>query len=199
MIDNSVESTAITPEKHRHLPGEAGIWVMVIADMIVFSLFFAIFFVHRAANLDVFAQSQATMTRGFGLLNTVLLLTSSWFVASAVSQAQRHEMKFTRPLLYGGIVCGVAFIISKIFEYSEKISENITLNTNEFYTFYYMFTGIHLVHVVIGLGVLIFIAVLTEPRTLTTKEIAALESGALFWHLVDLLWVVLFAILYLVR
>lgn len=184
---------------HRHLPGEPGIWVMVFSDMIVFSIFFATFLAHRAENVEIFERSRAEMERGYGLLNTVLLLTSSWLVAEAVSRVRKEISTGVRPMLMGAIMCGFAFVISKVFEYGGKIRAGITLNTNEFYTFYYMFTGIHLLHVFIGIGVLVFIMVLASKERCSSAGVSTIESGAIFWHLVDLLWVVLFALLYLVR
>ena len=87
----------------------------------------------------------------------------------------------------------------KFFEYQEKIDAGIMLTTNDFYMYYYMFTGLHLMHVLIGMGVLAFMWNVTRTGDLGEKIINTLESGASFWHMVDILWIVLFALLYLMR
>lgn len=182
----------------RHLPGEPGIWLMVLADLAVFSAFFITFMVYRAQHLAVFEMSRQSMPRGYGLLNTLLLLSSSWLVARAVGAARIGRPEVGKRFVIGAIALGIAFVISKIFEYHGKISAGLTLNTNQFFIFYYMLTGIHLLHVLIGIGVLCFMTAVLSKSKMASSDLSAVESGATFWHLVDLLWVVLFALLYLV-
>jgi nitric oxide reductase NorE protein len=85
----------------------------------------------------------------------------------------------------------------KVIEYGAKFRAGITLTSNDFFMFYFMLTGIHLLHVLIGMGVLTFLMRHTAAGVLDERRIQHLESGASFWHLVDLLWIVLFALLYL--
>src|ERR1700675_859107 len=94
---------------------------------------------------------------------------------------------------------GGGFFVSKVFEWAGKIAAGITLNSNEFYSFYYMFTGIHLVHVLLGMGVLMYLLVRSKRPDPGASYAALMEGGGAFWHLVDLLWVVLFPLLYLLR
>jgi nitric oxide reductase NorE protein len=182
--------------KHEpYIPGETGIWVLILGDLIVFSLLFCVFLYYRGQSTDVFTQSHRHLNQFFGALNTFLMLTSSWLVASAVQRARQGSGRIT-PLLLGALACGSGFGIVKVFEWGEKIRAGITLTTNEFYMFYYMFTGIHMGHVLIGMGVLTFMVLRTRHGGIKVQH---LESGAIFWHLVDLLWIVLFALLYLVN
>ena len=189
---------ALNPgERRRHVPGEEGVWVFIGGDLIAFALFFVAYAVARMGNLALFQTSQLTLDRGLGLLNTVLLLTSSWFVARAAGRV-RSGRPGGRRMVAGAIVLGLGFVVVKAFEYGAKISAGITLNTNEFFIYYYMFTGIHLLHVLIGLGVLVFIASRFEQDGTLRGGTALIEGGGAFWHLVDLLWVVLFALFYLI-
>lgn len=181
----------------KRVPGEEGIWVFIFGDLVVFGLFFVTYGVYRSYQPDLYDGAQALLNRNLGLLNTVLLLTSSLFVAIALKDARgggRHAPR----LLGCAILCGLGFVSVKAIEYSEKIQAGITLNTNEFFTFYYMYTGIHLMHVVLGIGVLTFLALRLRGQG-AAGNLSTLEGGCAFWHLVDLLWVMLFPLLYLVK
>lgn len=183
----------------RHMPGEEGIWIFIFGDMMVFSLFFVTYLFYRGQNVELFNASQTHLSQTFGVLNTFFMLSSSWFVAMAVQGARRNLGKAT-PVCFGlAFLCGLGFGIVKVFEYVEKIRAGITLNTNDFYMYYYMFTGIHFMHVLIGMGVLAFMARYSWAGGYDANKIKNLESGGSFWHVVDLLWIVLFALLYLVK
>jgi nitric oxide reductase NorE protein len=182
-----------------HIPGEAGVWVLILGDMVAFSAFFAVFLLHRAQNVALFSVSQAALERRFGLLNTALLLTSSLFVARAVMAARAGDPRRSARLVIFALACGGGFVVSKAFEWGAKIAAGITLNTNEFYSFYYMFTGIHLLHVLFGMGVLIYLLARSRRAEPGTSYVAVMEGGGAFWHMVDLIWVVLFALFYLLR
>jgi len=179
-----------------HVPGEEGVWVFIGGDLVVFAVFFITYAVARQQELALFESAQALLNRNLGLLNTLLLLTSSLFVAQSVAAVRRGDSK-ARPLLLAAILLGSGFVIVKIFEYSAKIAEGFTLNSNSFSIYYYMFTGIHLVHVLIGLGVLCFALSRFDRNGKMPGGVALIEGSGAFWHLVDLLWIILFALLYL--
>ena len=182
-----------------HLPGEAGIWVFIVGDLVIFSLLFSVFVYYRAGDVPLYAESQTHLNQTYGLFNTVLMLTSSWFVALAIHNARRLSTVTSARFIALAFLCGAGFIGIKYFEYGEKIRAGLTIETNDFFMYYYLMTGIHLLHVVIGLGVLIFLWHVVRAPEFSRQQINALESGASFWHLVDVLWIVLFALLYLMR
>ena len=187
-----------THSPHRRTPGEPGIWVLIFGDLLVFSLFFTTFAYYRLADPRSFRLAQEQLNQGFGLLNTLLLLISSWAVAKAIGLARAGQGARARTLVTLAILLGAGFAVVKIFEYSEKLSAGIGPTTNDFFMLYFTFTGIHLLHVLAGLGALAFLRsrVIRPPHPAT---VAAMEACGIFWHLVDILWVVLFAILYLHR
>lgn len=183
-----------------HLPGEPGVWVLIGGDMLVFSLFFLTYLTYRNASPAIYAHAQTFLDIKLGLINTILLLTSSWFIASAVGAARQNRLRQSSGLTIMALLCGIGFVGLKTFEYYGKFSAGIDLATNEFFMFYFMLTGIHLFHVIIGLGVLLMIKVKTARNViLSTHDMSLIESGATFWHLVDLLWIVLFPLLYLMK
>ena len=181
-----------------HVPGELGIWVFISGDLVLFSLLFFLFLQYRAGEQTLFVESQRHLNQALGLVNTMLMLSSSWLVASAVQAARRQHPHISSRLFALAFGCGAGFIVVKYFEYSGEIRAGFTLNSNDFFMYYYVYTGIHLIHVVIGMGVLATLMVYSRSGIFTAAMIQHLESGASFWHLVDLLWIVLFALLYLV-
>lgn len=188
--------------KPRILPGEGGIWLFVAADLSIFSQLFLTYFYYRAQQPALYIASQQHLDQDLGMLNTVLMLTSSLFVALAVNAARRGMVGLPSRLYCLAALCGAAFGVVKIFEYSAKISHGITLTTNDMFMFYFVLTGTHMLHVVMGMGVLLFLASYCRgvgKEGFTPDKMRVIECGSLFWHVVDLLWIILFALLYLIR
>jgi nitric oxide reductase NorE protein len=186
--------------RFRHVPGEPGMWVLLFGDMTVFFVLFIIYLHARGRNPELFAQSQAALNKNYGALNTLVLLSSSLLVvlATRALRSQRWTHLAQRLMLSGAAV-GACFVAVKVFEYREKVAAGITPLTNEFFMYYFVLTGLHLVHVVIGLAVLLALSRLARTPRPSTTQLAFFEGGGCFWHMVDLLWIVLFPLLFLVR
>lgn len=199
MTSTTADANASPAVPSHHLPGEAGVWVFIVGDMVIFGLFFATFTYYRAQDVALFTSSQALLNQNFGAINTLLLLASSWFVITALNAARAQAVAQARRLLACAWLLGAAFVAVKYFEWGEKIGAGVTLTTNDFFMYYFVFTGIHLLHLLIGLGVLAFLISVTSRPALEPRHIAILEGGGCFWHLVDLLWIVLFPLLYLMK
>jgi nitric oxide reductase NorE protein len=180
-----------------HMPGDAAMWVMVLGDFVFFGAYFIIFMIQRAISPQLFLQSQQHLNLTIGVMNTLVLLTSSWFIARGVQSARAGDHGRALRLTYLGGACGVLFIVIKAYEWSSKIAAGYTMPNNEFFLFYYMLTGVHLFHV--GLGLLILGIVVRELRNPRKRRMSMVESGATYWHMVDLLWVVIFGLLYVMR
>lgn len=200
-----IDSTAgrISDKRQRRLPGETGVWVFILGDMLMFALFFLVYSYYRGKAPDLFAASQDTLNLNYGAINILFLLTSSWFVALGL-----HAIRENRPLLASRLLmlagsCGMGFTVVKFIEYSEKVREGYFLTTNDFYMYYYVLTGIHFLHLIIGMGVLTFLwfkcRSLLAVGDVAPGEIQTFESGAAYWHMVDLLWIVLFSLIYLIK
>jgi nitric oxide reductase NorE protein len=181
-----------------HVPGEAGIWVLVMGEMTIFAVLFCTYAYYRGLNPELYLGSQAALSRSCGLINTLLLLTSSWFVAMAVQAARNARSAAAARLLLPAFACGAAFASIKAFEYCALVGRQLTPATNGFYAFYFVLTGLHLLHLLIGMVVLAVLWRLLR-RNSAPPGIRLMESGATYWHMVDVLWVVLFPLLYLIR
>ena len=190
---------AIGKKKDREFPGEEGIWIFVCGDLIIFSLFFCVFTYARSKNVELFNQSQQALAVELGALNMVLLLCSSWFVATAVNELRHKRPKAVPWLLSGTFLLGFGFVVVKIIEYSDKINHGIGVNTNDFYMYYYIFTAIHFLHLLVGLAVIFALILKSRNHEVALKETRSFEVGGIFWHMVDLLWIVLFSLIYLVK
>jgi nitric oxide reductase NorE protein len=183
----------------RKIPGEEGIWVFVLGDMTVFALFFATFMYSRGKNRAVFARDHAQLHVALGTVNTVLLLSSSLLVVLAVQRVLAGRRVGAWRLITGALCCGLGFVAVKAVEWTQLFAAGKGVGSGEFFSYYFMFTGIHLLHVLIGIAILSrLIAVVRQPE-FTDKQARLCETGGIFWHMVDLLWVVLFALFYLVR
>lgn len=186
-------------QKVRHLPGDQGVWFFIAADSFLFALFFSSYIFDRAKSVELFTRSQSVVNPTMGVVNTLLLLTGSWFVVLGVAAAKRRARGMVLKCLSLALACGAGFGCLKIFEYHEKISRGITLVTNSYFMYYFVLTGVHFVHLCAGMIVLFALLVKAKNNFEAPRYVYWLESGASFWHMVDLLWIVLFPLLYLVR
>ncbi|MDD1519082.1 MULTISPECIES: cytochrome c oxidase subunit 3 family protein [Bradyrhizobium] len=173
------------------LPGDPMIWVLIFSELVAFGLFLGAFSVARAIHPAVFAAGQAALNSNLAGLNTVVLVSSGWAAARATKAARAGERQVARSWIVGAIVLGGLFIAIKLAEYAEEIGGGVGLETSPFFTLYFLLTGFHLLHV--GLGIVILAVVCRRA------EISGIETGTAFWHMVDLVWIVMFPILYLVR
>jgi nitric oxide reductase NorE protein len=181
-----------------YVPGEPGVWVFLFGDMVVFGVFFATFMYQRAQAPELFDASRHTLSIGIGLTNTLVLLTSSLFVVTAVRAIRLSQRGAAQLMLAGALVCALIFVGLKAVEYTTKVAAGHVPTQNNFYLYFFILTGLHLFHVLIGVGVLVLLLTQARRSTLSATRMAVVEGGACFWHLVDLLWIFLFALLYLV-
>ncbi|GAA2782963.1 cytochrome c oxidase subunit 3 [Mycolicibacterium pallens] len=190
--------TAASATTGRRIPGEAGTWVFLLGDMLVFAAFFATFMVERSKAPEVFDAARKTLHVNIGLVNTLVLLTSSLFVVAAIGALRTGLRSTAAQALVTAAGCGVVFVALKVTEYVLLVQDGHTAGVNHFYLYYFILTGLHLLHVCIGILVLVLMLTQTRRTELSATRLAVIEGGGCFWHLVDLLWIVLFPLLYLV-
>ena len=182
----------------RRMPGEQGTWVFLFGDMLVFAVFFATFLVERAKAPGQFNVARHTLHTGVGFTNTLVLLTSSLLVVVAIAAIRAQRPAVARSAVLGAMGCGAVFVGLKVTEYFALTGSGHGTGAGTFYLYYFILTGLHLGHVCLGLAALGFVVTQTGRGPLTEVRMAVVEGAACFWHLVDVLWIVLFPLLYLV-
>ena len=172
-----------------HLPGELMMWVLILSELAVFGAGLLAFLAVRLTDPTGFAEAQGHLHRTGAAANTLVLVTSGWLAALAARAAEAGQTRRLRLLLAVAIGLGAVFLILKGSEYADLWAQGIGTETHAFYTFSYLLTGFHAAHVLAGMVLLALVGWLGTPR--------AVETGAAFWHMVDLVWVLLFPVVYL--
>ncbi|MDT7755576.1 MAG: nitric oxide reductase NorE protein, partial [Mycobacterium sp.] len=172
-------------------------WVMVLGDLAIFGAYFIIFMIYRTMAPEQFLAAQQHLNITVGVVNTVVLVTSSWFIARGVLAATAGDPLRAIRMIYVGGGFGVAFILIKAYEWTTEVRHGFTMPSSDFFMFYFMLTGVHLFHV--ALGLLILGIVVRELRNPRKRRTSMVESGGIYWHMVDLLWIVIFGLLYVMR
>ncbi|WP_024509101.1 cytochrome c oxidase subunit 3 family protein [Bradyrhizobium sp. ARR65] len=173
------------------LPGDPMIWVLIFSEFAAFGLFLGAFAVAHAIKPAVFAAGQAALDPRLAGLNTVVLVTSGWAAARGTAAARAGEGRPSRYWLLAAMGLGASFVAIKLVEYAKEIASGVGLEASPFFTLYFLLTGFHLLHVWLGIVILAVVC--------RRAQVTSVETGTAFWHMVDLVWVVMFPIVYLVR
>lgn len=181
------------------LVGDLAIWLVIMIELATFGILFLTYAIKRSRNVEQFNSLQTTLDLHAGLINTVLLITSSWCVARCVQAVRRDASRSGALWLAGGMSCGAGFLLMKAHEFGVKFDAGLDMSSNDFYMFYFMLTGFHMLHVVVGMVLLAILLVNLLRGLYGRRNCHALETGAAFWHMVDLLWIVLFPLVYVMR
>ena len=197
-----MKTTAIAEsiaEEPRLLPGDFAIWFFIFAELLVFGIAFISYAITRVQNVDMFNHYQLTLNNELGVANMLLLITASYFVVRAIQAIRLDDVKGCTTWLYASLGCGAGFLLLKSLEYYDKFSHGINLSTNTFYMFYLSLTMFHFLHVILGMIILFFIAIKTQRGGYSAQEHIGIETGASYWHMVDLVWIILFPLVYIIR
>lgn len=189
--------------KYNYPPGDFGIWLVVYIELITFGLLFIAYAFARAEEIEIFNQSQLLLDKKLGFINTVILLSSSYFVVKALEAVKNFDTdtarkKASKWLVYA-MSLGALFLLIKILEISEKYSQGINLSTNTFFMFYIILIVFHFLHVVLGMIILFNVRKNVKNKMYSRDNYKGMETGGVYWHLVDLLWIVLFPLVYIMR
>jgi len=171
------------------LPGEVMIWVLIISELLVFGAGLAVFLALRLRDPSGFAAAQTHLHAGLAGVNTALLVTSGYLAALATRRS--HAGQGARLPLAGAAALGLGFLVIKASEYAALNASGIGIEAHVFFTFYYLLTGFHAAHVAAGIVLFGLVSRFNTPQNIAT--------ASAFWHMVDLVWVILFPVLYLLR
>jgi len=181
------------------LPGDFAIWIFILAEMLAFGVLFVAYAFTRAGDVELFNASQETLNRTAGAINTLVLITSSYFVMRAVTAIKHGFSKDCAWWLGAALMLGGVFVGIKAMEFHDKFAAGITLSTNSFYMFYLALTFFHFMHVLMGMIILAFVIAKAWRGGYSRQDHVGVETGASFWHMVDLLWIILFPLVYVIR
>ncbi|MGV8073143.1 MAG: cytochrome c oxidase subunit 3 [Syntrophobacteraceae bacterium] len=181
------------------LPGDPGIWTSITAEFIIFGLLFLVFVTERLADPALYEESRQHLNHYFGFANTLILLTSSWFMVLAVEAAREGKCNRIKRNLILAMLIGSIFAVLRVTEYTLKIQSGITMLTNSFFMYYYCLTLIHFLDFIVGMGVLAGCLVKAYRQPIDEKYVTRIESSGCYWHMVGVFWIILFPMLYLLR
>jgi nitric oxide reductase NorE protein len=187
-----------TPQKNFfYPPGGILIWIIILLEVITFGIALIGFFLFGSENREMFTRSASMLNPTLGTLNTIVLLSSGFFMALSTSFFKSQQISKALNYILYAMIGGLIFIGVKIFEYQHKISLGIGLEENMFFTFYWSLTFFHLVHVLVAMVILFaFFIKLRKSKVAISDE--DFTAGAAFWHMCDLIWLLLFPALYLI-
>lgn len=196
--------------EHRDDAGrKMGMWLFLFTELLLFGGLFLVYTIYRFANPQEFANGAHHLNVFIGTVNTVVLITSSLTVAISISAMQQGNKKLVLQMLGLTIFFALVFMVNKYFEWGHKIHYDLypgsalfkAMPPGEalFFLLYYFMTGLHALHVVIGAIILGFMAWYVHKGEIHQTDYVLLENGGLYWHLVDLIWIFLFPLMYLIH
>lgn len=186
-------------KKQAYPPGDLVIWIFIYAELLVFGVLFVSYAFIRSHHIELFNQSQLLVNTTFGAINTLVLITGSYFVVRAVNAIKSGDQQKCGFWLLAALATGMVFLGIKITEFHDKFSEGISLSTNLFWTFYLFLTMFHFMHVVLGMIILAAVWLKNRRGGYSITNHIGVETGASYWHMVDMVWIILFPLVYVMR
>lgn len=185
-----------------------GMWLFLYSEIMLFTGLFVLYAVYFRNYLPDFINAGKELDLMFGAVNTVILLSSSFTVAAAITAIRKKQVKGSLVFLGVSITCGFVFLVNKYLEWGHKFAHDIFPNSealkagppgeNIFFGLYYVITGLHGIHIIAGLSLLIAAAYFVKKGKIVDTDYVFLENSGLYWHLVDLIWIFIFPLFYLV-
>lgn len=212
-ISEAVAIDTVPPhgEAHAHRDDTAskmGMWLFLFTELLLFGGMFIAYACYRFLYPEGFSAAATELNAFIGAVNTIVLLTSSLTIAMSIHALQTGNKKLCIALMVFTIVCGFAFLVNKYFEWGAKFEHGIypgghTLNDMSegeqiYFGLYYVMTGLHGLHVIVGMAFIGIILRLVIKNKVTHDNYVRLENSGLYWHLVDVIWIFLFPLFYLI-
>jgi len=183
----------------RRLPGDLAMWFFILAELTVFAILVVAFAVTQRLQPTLFAESRQALDSSIGLALTLSLLTSGLLAALAVEAVRRGRQGRAALMLAAALASSCVYVVLKLEEYGHLAGLGLNMEHNTFFTLYWILTGFHFLHVLLGMVILAWLAERCRRGAYTVADHSGLESGVLYWHMVDLIWVVLFPLVYVLN
>lgn len=195
--------------EHQYQSNKEGIWLFMVTEILMFGALFVAYAIYHSLYPEMFAEGASSLNWKMGFFNTLVLIFSSLTMALGVLYCQRNEPKKAAMALVVTLLCAAIFLVVKYFEYTHKFhlglfpgkfltAPHVHENLGMYYGFYYFMTGLHGTHVVIGMGLITWLLIRTIRGDFNSEYYTPVEGVGIFWHIVDLIWIFLFPLLYLV-
>ena len=185
------------PVVHQALPGDLAMWIFILAELAAFALFIIAFSVTQMLYPELFKAGRAELDPSTGFAMTVGLLSSGFLAALAIERVRVNQARQAALLIIAAIASGMVYVVLKVSEYGYLANAGFDLEYDMFFTLYWLLTLFHFLHVWLGLFVLGFIAWRCWRRAYDADNHSGLESGVMYWHMIDLAWVIVFPLVYL--
>ncbi|MGS0737487.1 cytochrome c oxidase subunit 3 [Pseudomonas sp. GG8] len=182
-----------------HLPGDLAMWFFILAELSVFAILILVFAGTQALKPQMFSESRQLLNSSTGLAMTLSLLTAGLFAALAQEQVRQSRAGCGAVFLLAALLAASVYVVLKLTEYRHLLASGLGLEHNTFFTLYWILTGFHFLHVLLGMLILGWLAERCRRRLYCANNCSGLESGVLYWHMVDLIWVVLFPLVYILN
>ena len=194
---------------HEHETSKQGVWVFLVTEIMMFGGLFVAYGIFRNMHPDIWHAGSKLLNVALGGLNTLVLITSSFTMALAVHYTQKGQNKKAFPQLILTFLCAATFLVVKYFEYSHKFHEGLLPGAHFhypegpehlalFFGVYFMMTGLHGIHILIGMGLMVWLMIRNRRGDFNSEYFTPVENVGLYWHIVDIIWIYLFPLLYLI-
>lgn len=198
-MSTSVEGRAVPASPSRRLPGDMAMWFFILAELSVFGVLILTFAVTQMLHPEPFRESRRVLDGSIGLALTLSLLTAGLLAALAVERVRRERPRQAAWLLLAGLLSAGVYVALKLGEYGHLLGLGLDMEAGTFFTLYWILTGFHFLHVLLGMAILAWMAGRCRRRAYRPDSCSGLESGVLYWHMVDLVWVLLFPLVYVLN
>ena len=186
-------------EEHKALPGDLAVWIFIFAELLVFGVLFLAYALARRSHIELFNSEQALLDRQGGLVNTLVLISSSYFVACAGAAIRADRVRACVAWLCGAWALGAVFLALKAMEFSHDADIGMQLSRNLFDMFYLSLTFFHFMHVLMAMVIVSVVIFNTQKGRYSAHCHTGIETASSYWHMVDLVWIVLFVLVYVLH
>ena len=204
-----MSDTNIHTEEHRNDDAsKLGMWLFIFTELLLFGGLFLVYSIYRAQYPHNFHEGSLELSVTIGAINTIVLLFSSMTIAMALTAMQRNNKKLAMTMIVVTLLMAVVFLINKYFEWGAKFHHGLYPGSDLmallerghllYFSLYFFMTALHAFHIIVGMVLLIVVLLRVKSNRIHAHKYVLLENGALYWHLVDLIWIFLFPLLYLI-